>query len=146
MFEYIYFHFRRTAINGERKRSHSVVSNSLRPHGLQPTRLLCPWDFPGKSTGVGCHCLHWLCRFWMATLQNFLSQFLIIILCVPLCSLSLSFLNGWMDGWIDRYRSLATYISIPKAHIHPMHFIPANNTASLGIASGWETGMAGVKV
>ena len=26
-------------------------------HGLQPSRLLCPWDFPGKSTGVGCHCL-----------------------------------------------------------------------------------------
>ena len=35
----------------------SVVSSSLRPNGLQPTRLLCPWDFPGKSTGVGCHCL-----------------------------------------------------------------------------------------
>ena len=29
----------------------------LRPHGLQPTRLLRPWDFPGTSTGVGCHCL-----------------------------------------------------------------------------------------
>ena len=29
----------------------------LRPHELQPTRLLHPWDFPGKSTGVGCHCL-----------------------------------------------------------------------------------------
>ena len=29
----------------------------LVPHGLQPTRLFCPWDFPGKSTGVGCHCL-----------------------------------------------------------------------------------------
>ena len=29
----------------------SVVSNSLRPHGLQPTRLLRPWDFPGKNTG-----------------------------------------------------------------------------------------------
>ena len=27
------------------------------PHGLQPTRLLHPWDSPGKSTGVGCHCL-----------------------------------------------------------------------------------------
>ena len=39
------------------KWSHSVVSNSSQPHGLQPTRLLCPWDFPGKSTGVGCHCL-----------------------------------------------------------------------------------------
>ena len=35
----------------------SVVSNSSRPYGLQPTRLLCPWNFPGKSTGVGCHCL-----------------------------------------------------------------------------------------
>ena len=33
----------------------SVVSDSSRPHGLQPTRLLHPWDFPGKSTGVGCH-------------------------------------------------------------------------------------------
>ena len=37
--------------------SRSVGSNSKRPHGLQPTRLLCPWNFPGKSTGVGCHCL-----------------------------------------------------------------------------------------
>ena len=29
----------------------------LQPHGLQPTMLLCPWDYPGKSTGVGCHFL-----------------------------------------------------------------------------------------
>ena len=33
----------------------SVVSDSVQPHGLQPTRLLRPWDFPGKSTEVGCH-------------------------------------------------------------------------------------------
>ena len=39
------------------KGSRSVVPDSQRPHGLQPTRLLHPWDFPGKSTGVGCHCL-----------------------------------------------------------------------------------------
>ena len=39
------------------KWSHSVVSDSSRFHGLQPTRLLCPWDFPGMNTGVGCHCL-----------------------------------------------------------------------------------------
>ena len=39
------------------KWSRSVMSDSSRPHGLQPTRLLCLWDFPGKSTGVGCHCL-----------------------------------------------------------------------------------------
>ena len=34
-----------------------VVSNSLRPHGLWPARLLCPRDSPGKNTGVGCHFL-----------------------------------------------------------------------------------------
>ena len=36
-----------------RSGSHSVVSTSLRPHGLEPTRLLCPWASPGKNTGVG---------------------------------------------------------------------------------------------
>ena len=35
----------------------SVMFDSVRPHRRQPTRLLRPWDFPGKSTGVGGHCL-----------------------------------------------------------------------------------------
>ena len=39
------------------KWSHSVLSNSLWPHGLWPTSLLRPWNFLGKSTGVGCHFL-----------------------------------------------------------------------------------------
>ena len=43
------------------KWSRLVVSDPQRPHGLQPIRLLHPWDFPGKSTGVGCHCLQ---RSW----------------------------------------------------------------------------------
>ena len=34
-----------------------VVSNSSQPHRQQPTRLLHPWDSPGKNTGVGCHFL-----------------------------------------------------------------------------------------
>ena len=38
-----------------KKWSHSVMSNSLRPHGLYPARLPCPWDFPGKNTGMGYH-------------------------------------------------------------------------------------------
>ena len=37
--------------------SRSVMIDSLRPHGLWPTRILCPWDSPGKNTGVGCHAL-----------------------------------------------------------------------------------------
>ena len=39
------------------KVSHKVMSNSLQFHELQPVPLLCPWNSPGKSTGVGCHFL-----------------------------------------------------------------------------------------
>ena len=37
--------------------SHSVMSDSLRPYALKPARLLCPWNSPGKNTGVTCHSL-----------------------------------------------------------------------------------------
>ena len=37
--------------------SRFIVSNSVRPHRRQPTRLCRPWDSPGKNTGVGCHFL-----------------------------------------------------------------------------------------
>ena len=37
------------------------MSDSVRPHRRQPTRLLRPWDSPGKNTGVGCHfLLQWM--------------------------------------------------------------------------------------
>ena len=56
--------------------------NSLQPYGLQPDGLLCPCDFPGKNTGVGCHfllqrifptqrlnsCLLWLLQWQMDSL------------------------------------------------------------------------------
>ena len=37
--------------------AYSILSNSLLPHGLQPTRLLCLWDSPGKNSGVDCYFL-----------------------------------------------------------------------------------------
>ena len=37
--------------------SHQIMSNCLGPHGLQPTRLLCPWNIPGEHTGMDCHFL-----------------------------------------------------------------------------------------
>ena len=43
--------------SGKWKWSRPVMSDSSWPHGLHPSKLLCPWDFPGKSTGVACHCL-----------------------------------------------------------------------------------------
>ena len=50
----------------------SVVSDSVRPHRRQPTRLLCPWDIPGKNTGMVCHFL----------LQCILSCFSHVWLCI----------------------------------------------------------------
>ena len=46
----------------------SVVSDSVRPHRRQPTRLPHPWDSPGKNTGVGCHFL--LQRFVTVGIQR----------------------------------------------------------------------------
>ena len=47
--------------NAKRERKavlgHSVVSYFSRPHGPQPTGLLCSWNFSPKNTGVGCHFL-----------------------------------------------------------------------------------------
>ena len=37
--------------------SHSVISDTLQPLGLEPSRLLWPWHSPGKNIGVGCHAL-----------------------------------------------------------------------------------------
>ena len=42
---------------GTESESHSVMSDSLWPHGLQPARLLCPRKSPGQNTGVGSHSL-----------------------------------------------------------------------------------------
>ena len=64
------------------KWSRSVMSNSSWPHGLQPTRLLHPWDFPGKSTGVGCHCLH-MQLYWPFEFYNSLYIYLYLIILIP---------------------------------------------------------------
>ena len=66
------------------KWSHSVVSDSSRPHGLHPTRLLHPWDFPGKSTGVGCHCLLLYCytesNIWIYNVHMLMVQQIVFII------------------------------------------------------------------
>ena len=69
------------------KWSRSVLSDSSRPHGLQPTRLLHPWDFPGKRTGVGCHCL----------LQHNWAQWGIFT--IWKCQLSCNSLLCWVSEW-----------------------------------------------
>ena len=68
---------------------YSVVPDSLWPHGLQSTRILCPWDFPGKNTGVGCHFLLqwsscWLLNRSFENSENLLN--LTLLMMMPLIS------------------------------------------------------------
>ena len=58
------------------------MSNSVRPHGLPPTRLLCPWDFPGKSTGVGCHCLLRYIPYICVNIRYLVFSFWLTSLCI----------------------------------------------------------------
>ena len=95
------------------KGSRSVVSDSSRPHGLQPTRLLHPWDLPGKSTGVGCHCQHiYGCYFCVHSVSlcllvgafNPFTFKLIIDIDVPIAI----FLIVW--GWFRRFFSSLVFL------------------------------------
>ena len=58
----------------------------LRHYGLQPTRLLCPWDSPSKNTGVGCHALLWGIFLEIIYLIYFskLPLFIFLIFCLVL--------------------------------------------------------------
>ena len=67
------------------KWSLSVVSDSSWPREGQPTRLLCPWNFPGKSTGVDCHCLLHDTVQYIPNLWNCISTKLQVYLNILLC-------------------------------------------------------------
>ena len=67
------------------------MSYSVRPHRQQPTRLLCPWDSPGKNTGV---CCHFLLQCIKVKSQSEVAQ-LCPTLSDPMdCSLPGSFIHG----------------------------------------------------
>ena len=89
--------------NEKWKGSCSVVSDCSQPHGLQPTRLLHPWDFLGKSTGVGCHRL-------LRNIQHYLNPnsklFLLFCSCFPrrMHDLSKGFYRG--NRFLHEYSQL----------------------------------------
>ena len=85
-----------------------------RPHGLQPTRLLCPWDLPGKSTGVGCHCL--LCIQSLSHAKFFATPWTVAL------QASLSFTIPW-----SLLRLMSFESAMPSNHLilcHPLLLLP----------------------
>jgi len=82
----------------------SVVSDSVWPHRWQPTRLRCPWDSPGKNTGVG---FHFLLQWMKVKSESEVSQ-LCPILCDSLdCSLPGSSVHGIFQARVLEWVTIA---------------------------------------
>ena len=81
------------------------MSDSVRPHRRQPTRLPCPWDSPGKNAGVGCH---FLLQCMKVKSESEVAQ-LCLTLCDPMdCSSPGSSVHGIfqarvLECWCQRY-------------------------------------------
>ena len=100
------------------------MSDSVRPHRQQLTRLHHPWDFPGKNSGVGCH---FLLQFMKVKSESEVAQSC-PTLCDPMdCSLSGSSIHGifqarvleWLAALFYRY-AWASLIAQLVKNLPPM--------------------------
>ena len=82
----------------------SVVSDSVRPHRRQPTRLLCPWDSPGKNTGVGCH---FLLQCMKVKSENEFAQSCLTLSNLMDCSLPGSSVHGIFQARVLEWGAIA---------------------------------------
>ena len=104
------------------------MSDSVRPHRWQPTRLLCPWDSPGKNTGVG---YHFLLQYVKVKSESEVAQ-----LCPtpsdPMdCSLPGSSIHGIFQARVLEWGAIAfsvnRLISHPKEMYLLVSFLPQKN-------------------
>ena len=85
------------------------MSDSVRPQRRQPTRLPCPWDFPGKNTGVGCH---FLLQCMKVKSKSEVAQSC-PILCDPMdCSLFGSSVHGIFQARVLEWDAIAFSITL----------------------------------
>ena len=82
----------------------AVMSDSVRPHRRQPTRLLCPWDSPGKNTGVGCH---FLLQCMKVKSESEVAQLCPILSDLMDCSLPVSSTHGILQARILEWGAIA---------------------------------------
>ena len=112
---------------------HSILPDSLRPHGLYPTRLLCPLDSPGKNTGVGCHSLFQ----GIFPTQGSNPQ-------LPHCSQILDGLNHHVGGKHipQMVRDVSKALLSSYCDFHPYHHTWPGGGGRVGGGWGWGEGSA----
>ena len=76
----------------------------MRPHRQQPTRLLCPWDSPGKNTGVGCH---FLLQCMKVKSENEVTQSSLTLSDTKDCSLPGSSVHGIFQARVLEWGAIA---------------------------------------
>ena len=132
----------------------SVMSNCLQLHGLQPARLLSPWDFPGKNTGAGCHFLlqgifptkgsnahlpHWQ-RDSLLAKPRYFSQFYISSL-NSLPELRIITSNAYLTSLPEYFSSSPnlTHAKLKLNVLMPLPFLPAPSVFSIGVNDNFMT-------
>ena len=92
--------------------------NSVRPHRWQPTKLPCPWDSPGKNTGVGCH---FLLRCMKVKSESEVAQSCLTLSDPMDCSPSGSSAHGIFQARVLEWGAIAFSVmhhSHPKSIVH----------------------------
>ena len=113
------------------------MSDSVRPHRRQPTRLPCPWDSPGKNNGVGCH---FLLQCMKLKSESEVAQSCLTLRDPMDCSLPGSSVHGIFQARVLEWGAIAfsnIYIYIRALFIHFLthcfHILPIINNAIINI-------------
>ena len=80
------------------------MSDSVRPHRRQPTRLRCPWDSPGKNTGV---CCHFLLQCMKVKSESEVAQSCLTLSDLMNCSLPSSSIHGIFQARVLEWGAIA---------------------------------------
>ena len=99
----------------------------MRPHRWQPTRLPCPWDSPGKNTGVGCH---FLLQCMKVKNENEVAQSCPTLSDPMDCSLPGSSVHGIFQARVLEWGAIAVSNDQPRQHIQKQRHYFANKSLS----------------
>ena len=87
------------------------MSDSVQPQRQQPTRLLCPWDSPGKNTGVGCH---FLLQYMKVKIESEVAQSCPTLSDPMDCSLPGSSVHGILQARVLEWGAIAFSMTNPS--------------------------------